>query len=113
MRSSVAIRLSCNINNTSELTLEILKGIIKEDDRVSFLAPAGMGEVILTRIRTHISRRRSHMKRAGKKMKYFRLKSTVHPETHNGIRYDCVVCFKHVSEIADMSETLEDLLVNG
>jgi hypothetical protein len=81
----VAIRLSCNINNTSELTLEILKGIIKEDDRVSFLAPAGMGEVILTRIRTHISRRRSHMKRTGKKMKYF--PTQVHGASRNPQRH--------------------------
>lgn len=110
----MAIRINPNLARTEELVTEILRVALSADNpRVAFLCPAGESEAILGRIRVYISRSRKQLQQKGKRVKQFKLRSTVHPETHGGKRHDCVVLWRQTSEVNQMTEMLEDILSNG
>lgn len=98
-----------SLDNTKKLLGEVLVPMIRDDKRVLFLCPAGEGEAILQRLRVMISRERGQMRANKRKPKQFRFRATIHPETHNGIRYDACVCWKQVSDSTMMLEILEDI----
>jgi hypothetical protein len=111
----MAIRINPDLNNTEEVLTELLKGIMSGDgnNRVMLLVPANGAFHMCARIRTQISRKRKKLEKKGVKPKRFTLRSTVHPETHNGIRHDCIVFWREINDSHTLTEILEDLLSNG
>lgn len=101
------------LDKTEKLLEQILLPILNNDARVRFLCEAGEGRDVCARVRVMLSRKRKTLKQDGKKVKYFRLHSSIHPETYGGRRYDCIVMWRTVNENHLMTETLEDLLSNG
>lgn len=101
------------LDKTERLLEQILLPILNEDARVRFLCEAGEGKDVCARIRVMLSRKRKSLKHQGRKVKYFRLHSSIHPETYGGTRYDCVVMWRTVNENHLMTQELEDLLSNG
>lgn len=102
-----------NLWHTETLLSQVLAPIIKDNSRVAFLCDAGTGLAIVQRLRTMVSRKRNSMERKGKRPKRFKLKATIHPETHNGKRFDCVVMWRHVEEFHMLREELEDIISHG
>lgn len=98
------------LHDTEKLLGLILAPILTQQKQVLFLCPAGQGVAVLQRLRVMISRNRKKLIRKGKKPKQFRLHSTIHPETHNGLRYDACVCWHTVSDSNMMTEILEDVM---
>lgn len=101
------------LDNTKELLAQILLVVIRDDERALFLCEAGTGESVIQRVRVMISRNRKELIRKGKRAKKFRLRSSIHPETHNGKRYDACVVWREVTGIHVMSEELEGFLSHG
>lgn len=108
----MATRINPPLDNTEALVGELLTHVL-EGERVAFLVPAGTAFHIMARVRTMISRRRRRVLEANRKPKRFTLHHTCHAETHNGLRMDCIVVWKHVGESHMLTETLEDLISNG
>lgn len=101
-----------NLSDTEKLLEEILPIVLKQSERAIFCVPAGHGNRFIARIRVMISRKREVLRRARKPVLHFRLNTTVHPETHEGKRYDAIVIWMQRDDSHMISETLEDLLVN-
>lgn len=99
--------------DTEKLVEEILVVVLRERERVAFLVKAGEAHNTCARIRTFISRTRRKMQSRGKRPKHFRLNSHWHPETHDGIRYDCIIMWHEVHAQNIMREELEDLMADG
>jgi hypothetical protein len=108
----MAVRITPPLDKTEAMLTDILT-VIMSGDRAAFIVPSGAGELILARIRTMISRKRRRLKSMGKKVKYFTLQASIHPETHDGKRMDCIIVWRQVTVTHSMSEQLEDLLANG
>lgn len=102
-----------NIYHTETLLGQVLAPLVRDDSRVMFLCDPSTGKDIVQRLRVMISRKRKELGARGKKARRFRLHSSIHPETHGGKRFDCVVMWKSVNDIHRMSEDLEDMLSNG
>ena len=98
-----------DLDNTKALLGQVLTPMLREGKRVLFLCPAGEGIAILQRLRVMISRERGAMIANNKRPRRFRFRSSIHPETHNGIRYDACVCWKQTSDGTMMLEILEDI----
>lgn len=99
------------LDSTEKLLEQILIPILKQDARVRFLCPAGEAVNIAQRLRVMLSRTRKKLERAGRSPRRFRLHSTIHKETHEGIRYDCLIMWQSISDVHLMTQDLEDLLV--
>lgn len=109
----MAIRIEPKLDNTEELLAQILRVILKDEQRVAFLCPAGRAAALLARLRVMTSRKRKVMAAKGLKAKQFRTRASVHAETHNGIRHDCIVMWRETNDSTFMSEVFEDLMSNG
>jgi hypothetical protein len=110
----MAIRITTPAADTEKLLEQILLPMQEDPSvRVAFLCDSGMGEAVLQRLRVMISRKRAKLTMKGKSPKKFRLRSTVHTETHAGKRFDCVVCWKQITDVHVMSEQLEGILAHG
>jgi hypothetical protein len=101
-----------NIGRTDILLEQILVPILKENARVRFLCDAGDGKAVAQRLRVMLSRKRRHIERLGKKLKRFRLHSSIHKETHGGKRFDCVIMWQSINDVHVMTQDLEDILTN-
>jgi len=102
------------LNHTETLLEQILLPILTQDGaRVRFLCDSGEGEAVAQRVRVMLSRKRKMLEQQQRKVKRFRLHSSIHSETHEGKRFDCVIMWRSVNETHLMTETLEDLLSNG
>ena len=102
-----------NIDRTDVLLEQILVPIIQENARVRFLCDAGEGKAVAQRLRVMLSRKRRHVERKGKRLRKFRLHSTIHHETHGGKRFDCVIMWQSINDVHIMTQDLEDALSNG
>lgn len=110
----MAIRIDRpNLQDTEQLLVQILPHVVQSDSRVAFLCPAGDAKNMLARIRVMLSRKRKKLNARGRRAKIFTLRSTIHPETHQGIRYDCIVVWRQDSLFNSLSQDLEDLLQHG
>lgn len=98
-----------NLDDTQALLEQVLPHIMR-DERVAFVVPAGTATRLLNRVRVMLSRRRKALQRRGKNPKQFLLCSSVHPETHDGIRMECVVLWQTITERNQMTELLQDVL---
>lgn len=105
----MTIRVAPDLDSTRDI-IERIMPILNDGERVAFLCPSGQADLILTRVRVMISRTRRGMRQRNRKPKQFRLLSTVHPETHEGIRMECIVLEKEVNFNHQLGEHLEDLL---
>lgn len=101
------------LDKTEGLLEQILIPILTEDARVRFLCDPSTGEAVAQRVRVMLSRKRKQLEQQGKKLKKFRLHSSIHTETHEGKRFDCVVMWRSINETHIMTQELEDLLSNG
>ena len=106
------------LDRTETLLEQILIPILKEDARVRFLCPPSEAAPIAQRLRVMLSRKRRALEAKGKRPQRFRLHSSIHTETHEGKRYDCLIMWRSVSELHLMTQDLEDVLtgkitVNG
>jgi hypothetical protein len=105
------------LDHTEKLLEQILVPILLKDARVRFLCPAGEAEAIAQRLRVMLSRSRAKLRSKGKKPRIFRLHSSVHRETHDGHRFDCLIMWQSTTDTHLMSQDLEDVLtgvvVNG
>jgi hypothetical protein len=106
------------LDKTEQLLEQILIPILRHDARVRFLCPSGEGGPIAQRVRVMLSRKRKALEHKGRKPQRFRLHSSIHAETHEGQRYDCLIMWRSVSELHLMTQDLEDVLtgkiaVNG
>lgn len=106
------------LDKTEQLLEQILFPILKENARVRFLCPPGEGGPIAQRVRVMLSRKRKALEQKNRKPQRFRLHSSIHTETHEGRRYDCLIMWRSVSELHLMTQDLEDVLtgkivVNG
>lgn len=99
------------LDKTEKLLEQILVPILKEDARVRFLCPAGEAPAIAQRVRVMLSRSRNRLAQNGKKPRRFRLHSSIHGETHEGKRYDCLIMWQSTSDLHLMTQDLEDVLV--
>jgi len=110
----MAVRINNpSLDNTNQLLSEILRVVLVDDSRVMFLCPHGQGENVVARLRVMISRKRKELDRKGRRAKQFRLRDTVHCETHNGKLMDAVVMWKDITSQHQMMEELEGMLSNG
>lgn len=110
----MAIRITNPADDTEKLLEQVLLPMTQDPSvRVAFLCESGMGEAVLQRLRVMISRKRAKLLNRGKAPKKFRLRSTVHTETYEGKRFDCVVCWKQITDVHVMSEQLEGILAHG
>lgn len=98
-----------NLVDTQALLEQVLPHIVR-DERVAFTVPAGTALKLLNRMRVMLSRRRKALQRRGKNPKQFILCSSVHPETHDGVRLECVVLWQQITERNQMAELLQDVL---
>jgi hypothetical protein len=73
------------LDDTTKLVEAVLLATVNLNERVKFLVPAGRSRLVIARIRTMMSRRRNKLRQHEKRVKYFRLNSTVHRETHQGV----------------------------
>lgn len=112
---TMAIRLKePNIFNTNALLGQVLAPIIANpDERVLLMVEAGTGKAVEQRLRTHMTRRRKAIELKGKRPRRFTLHATRHTETHDGIRYDCLVFWQSTRESQMLTEELEDILSHG
>lgn len=108
----MAIRISPPLDDTKELLTQVMTHVL-DNQRVAFCVPAGRSRNVLARIRVMISRKRALLEARGIPPKRFTLHSSVHPETHNGVRKECIVMWRTVSDSHVLTEKLEDLLGNG
>jgi hypothetical protein len=99
-----------SLDKTETLLEQILIPILREDARVRFLCPAGEGEAIAQRLRVMLSRSRKKLEQRGKKPRRFRLHSSIHTETHEGKRRDCLIMWQSTSDLHLMTQDLEDVL---
>ena len=99
-----------DLTDTEKMLGSILQVVLLSEDRVKFFVPANTGTKYMSRLRVMITRKREKLRRQGKKPKQFTLCNTIHKETHAGIRKDCVVVWRKVSESDWLAEQLEDLL---
>lgn len=99
------------IDNTGALLAEVLKITLGQRLPVLFLCPAGESEALLARLRMKLSRERHKAESKGKRITRFQLRSTVHPETHGGVRYDAIVCWTARSQYQQALSEVEQLLV--
>lgn len=84
------------------------------DERVQFLVPPGLGEKIIRRFRTSISRSRERNRRQNKKLEYFTFRHEIYKYTDaNGNRHDAVVVWKEKTAHHASRELLDDLLERG
>jgi len=98
------------LDKTERLLEQILLPILKDDARVRFFCPIGEAEAIAQRLRVMLSRKRKALEAQNKKPKRFKLHSTIHRETHEGQRVDCLIMWQSVSELHRMTQDLEDIL---
>lgn len=105
-------RIAPNLANVEKLVAGILMPILA-GKRVAFLVPNGEGFNTCARIRTHISRTRKKLMARNIRPMRFTLMSTIHKETWDGKRYDCIVMWRHVTPTNEMTQELEDLLAHG
>jgi hypothetical protein len=106
------------LDKTEKLLEQILLPILHSNARVRFLCPPSEGSAIAQRLRVMLSRKRRALESRGKRPQRFRLHSSIHTETHEGRRYDCLIMWRSVSELHLMTQDLEDVLtgkivVNG
>lgn len=106
------VRIEPNLSDTEKLVETILMEVLV-GNRCAFLVPAGGAFHVTARIRTMISRNRKKMLAKGRQPLRFTLMSTVHPETHEGVRFDCIIMWKHVTIVHEMASELEDMLAHG
>jgi nucleoside-triphosphatase THEP1 len=105
----MTIRLSCDVDDTKELMVAILR-TCAAGHRVMFLDEASRGGPKMQAVRVRLSRLRKAHRDSGKKQKHFSLHHSIHPHTEGGKRHDCVVVWMTRSERHRMTETLEDLV---
>lgn len=98
------------LDKTEQLLEQILIPILRKDARVRFLCPSGEGGAIAQRLRVMLSRKRRALEQKNRKPQRFRLHSSIHTETHEGRRYDCLIMWRSVSELHLMTQDLEDVL---
>ena len=108
----MTIRLDVNVDSTQELLGAILQQLNK-GERAMFLVPPGMSEPILQRVRVKLSRIRNGIRQRGGKIRHFILRSSVHPHTEGGKRFDCVVVWRDQLESQRALEILEDMVGHG
>ncbi len=101
------------LDKTERLLEQILPALIIQEKRVRFLCDAGTGEAVAQRIRVMLSRKRKTLEQRGKKPRRFRLHSSVHPETHAGKRFDCLILWHVINDVHLMTQELEDMLSTG
>lgn len=106
--------MTLRLTETENLkTRELLERILrpaKDGVRVAFLCPPGRGPATMQCLRVDLSRLRQAREKAGKKNAKFTLRSSVHRETHEGKRMDCVVVWIERNHSHVIVESLEDLL---
>jgi hypothetical protein len=86
---------------------------VLRDQYVLFLVPAGEGRNYTNRLRMQLSRQRQKLREQGKRFKQFTLHSTLHPETHDGIRFDAIVMWKQQSLSQLAEQDIENILTGG
>lgn len=107
----MAIRLKDPpLDSTMELLALILPPMLRDSERVALLCPAGDAVKIAQRIRVAINRKRTSMRQKGKLLRQFTLRSTIHTETHNGKRMDCLVMWIEVKLTQQLSMMLDNLM---
>ena len=100
------------LDNTNKLLYQVLSHALK-GEYVLFLCPAGESKAILSRLRMQLSRQRKKLQEQGRRFKQFALHSTVHPETHDGIRHDAIVLWTEQSKYQQAMEEIESILCEG
>ena len=101
-----------SLDNTNKLLAEVLTHVL-QDHYVLFLVDAGEGRNVVNRLRMQLSRQRKKLRDRGKKFKQFTLHSTIHPETHDGVRFDAIVMWKQQSLSQIAAQDIENLLADG
>lgn len=102
-------RVEPDLSDTGKLIAAILP-IALQGERVAFYVDAGTAGNVLARIRTMLSRHRTNMRNRGRKVKEFMLRSSVHPETVNGSRKDCIIVWTMIHENHMMTELFDDMM---
>lgn len=97
------------IDHTGKLLVEILRVTLK-GERVLFVCPAGESKALISRVRMKLSRERDKARDKGRRIQEFQLHATVHPETHDGIRYDAVVMWQVQSRYQKALLEVENML---
>lgn len=100
------------LTDTTRLLYQVLE-VVLADGRVLFLCGAGEAPALLNRLRMALSRQRQKMRSKGKRIQQFQLCSTVHPETHEGKRYDAIVLWRVTSKHQDAEIEMGRLLALG
>lgn len=97
------------LDNTNRLLFQVLEVTLK-GDRVGFLCPPGESEAIIQRLRMALSRQRGKMRSKGKPIQEFQLYATVHHETHETLRKECIVLWVVRSKVQQAELEMDRLL---
>lgn len=84
------ITVSPDLDDTKQITEMVLTHALK-GHRVRMLVPAGSSRMVCQRVRTLVTRIREKVRNHGQIPQMFKLLSSIHPETHEGIRFDCII----------------------
>lgn len=106
----MATRISPDLENT-EAILKAFLPLVLSGERVSFLVDPGQSFHVMARIRTMISRKRKALRSKNNKPRLFTLIHTVHKETHEGMRKECIVLWIEFRDSHMLGEMLDDLLI--
>lgn len=97
-----------DLADTQQTTEQILTHTM-QGKRVRMLVPHGRSRQVVQRIRTKLTRVRAKLRLAGKVPQQFRLNQTTHPETHAGVRFDCIIFWIERNDRHDIALLFESM----
>jgi hypothetical protein len=105
----MSTRLNPDVYLDTKQLLGNLLAHLNQDERVSFLTPAGEGATAMQRARMMLSRVRKKMEAKGMNRQHFRMLQEIYPYTENGVRYDCVLVYRKKDAHHRIMEKIEEM----
>lgn len=102
------LTVSPDLDNTTQIVEMVLTHAL-QGKRVRMLVPAGQARKICQRVRTLVTRVRDRVRAQGKSPQLFKLLSTIHPETHSGVRFDCIIWYVERNNRHKLQHLLESM----
>lgn len=109
--------MKSEIQNPENLETQTLMKIfiaLPEGEPFIFLTPQGTGKDVMQRVRSEVSRSRGKLKKAGHKLKQFRITSPIESyEDATGTVFDKITVTKVYTIGNKVSELLEDMTIGA
>lgn len=105
----MSVRLANETYTDTKLLLGNILAHLNQDEKVSFLTPAGEGAATIQRVRMLLSRVRKKMEAKGMPRKHFKMMQEIYPFTESGVRHDCVLVYRIKNRNHRIMEQLEEM----